>query len=315
MISLKNLTAAPACLQRMLLPSAVVWPGHHVLARQKNASGRCSQPPPIQNKYWDQVGSLSWCHIDVCLTPQDIWPRLVQRHNGTLPSWWCTDLTLNGGSDRQGHASPEWQDFTGASVTNSPLMVTSWPWTNEWSSHHPAETILWQTSMEAMPVSTKQWTWPECAFTGPAWKQTWPDYIKQCLTCIECSNLPVEMLKPCEVPPRPWVKIGVDFFQDHLGKKAPNSSRPLQQVPIHVFPVASATSFKDHHPLEGTLCSWRCTCCCHVWQWTVPSNGEEFRQFARDFDNRPPFNGEEFRQFAREFDFVHTTSSPYFPSI
>ena len=29
-------------------------------------------------------------------------------------------------------------------------------------------------------------------------------------------------------------------------------------------------------------------------------------------DNRPPFNGEEFRQFAHEFDFVHTTSSPYF---
>ena len=29
-------------------------------------------------------------------------------------------------------------------------------------------------------------------------------------------------------------------------------------------------------------------------------------------DNRPPFNGEEFRQFACEFDFVHTTSSPHF---
>ena len=29
-------------------------------------------------------------------------------------------------------------------------------------------------------------------------------------------------------------------------------------------------------------------------------------------DNGPPFNGEEFRQFARDFDFVHTTSSPHF---
>ena len=28
-------------------------------------------------------------------------------------------------------------------------------------------------------------------------------------------------------------------------------------------------------------------------------------------DNRPPFNGEEFRQFACDFDFVHTTSSPH----
>ena len=45
------------------------------------------------------------------------------------------------------------------------------------------------------------------------------DYIKQCLTCIESSNLPMEMLQPHKVPPGPWVKIGVDFFQDHLGKK------------------------------------------------------------------------------------------------
>ena len=29
-------------------------------------------------------------------------------------------------------------------------------------------------------------------------------------------------------------------------------------------------------------------------------------------DNRPPFNGDEFRQFSRDFDFVHTTSSPHF---
>ena len=29
-------------------------------------------------------------------------------------------------------------------------------------------------------------------------------------------------------------------------------------------------------------------------------------------NNRPPFNGEEFKQFAHDFDFVHTTSSPHF---
>ena len=67
--------------------------------------------------------------------------------------------------------SPERPDSTGVSMTNSPLTVTSSPRVNEWSFHHPAETISWQTSMEAMPVSTKQWTWPEHAFTGLAWKQ------------------------------------------------------------------------------------------------------------------------------------------------
>ena len=32
-------------------------------------------------------------------------------------------------------------------------------------------------------------------------------------------------------------------------------------------------------------------------------------------NNRPPFNGEEFRQFAHDFDFVHTTSSPHFHQL
>ena len=77
--------------------------------------------------------------------------------------------------------------------------------------------------------------------------------IKQCLTCIECSNLPVGMLKPHEVPPRPWVKIGVDFFQDHLGKK-----HLIVADYFSKFPYVSSgihTSFQDHHSLEGTLCS------------------------------------------------------------
>ena len=52
-----------------------------------------------------------------------------------------------------------------------------------------------------------------------------------------------------------------------FGKKAPNSGRLLQQVPICVS-SGIYTSFQDHHSLEGTLCSWRHTCCCHVWQWT-----------------------------------------------
>ena len=64
------------------------------------------------------------------------------------------------------------------------------------------------------------------------------DYIKRCLTCIKCSNLPVKMLHPHEVPPRPWVKIGVDFFQDHLGKKHLIVADYFSKFP-YMFPVAS----------------------------------------------------------------------------
>ena len=79
------------------------------------------------------------------------------------------------------------------------------------------------------------------------------DYIKWCLTCIECSNLPVETLKPHEVPPGPWVKIGVDFFQDHLGKKHLIIANYFSKFP-YMFPVASAHHFKTITHLRE-LCS------------------------------------------------------------
>ena len=45
------------------------------------------------------------------------------------------------------------------------------------------------------------------------------DYIKRCITCIDNSKMPVEMLHPHKVPTGPWIKIGMDFFQDDSGNK------------------------------------------------------------------------------------------------
>ena len=118
------------------------------------------------------------------------------------------------------------------------------------------------------------------------------DYIKQCLMCIECSNLPVKTLQPHEVPPGPWVKIGVDFFQDHLGKKHLIVADYFSKF-LYVFPVASAHHFK-------TITHLRKLFAAEGIPAIVMSN------------NRPPFNGEEFKQFAHDFDFIHTTSSPHF---
>ena len=118
------------------------------------------------------------------------------------------------------------------------------------------------------------------------------DYIKQCLMCIECSNLPVKTLQPHEVPPRPWVKMGVDFFQDYLGKKYLILADYFSKFP-YVFPVASAHHFKTITHLRELFAAEGIPA-------IVMSN------------SGPPFNGEEFRQFAHEFDFMHTISSPHF---
>ena len=100
------------------------------------------------------------------------------------------------------------------------------------------------------------------------------------------------MLKPHEVPPGPWVKIGVDFYQDHLGKKHLIVADYFSKFP-YVFPVVSAHHFKTITHLREFFAAEG-----------IPA--------VVMSDNRPPFNGEEFRQFAHDFDFVHTTSSPHF---
>ena len=118
------------------------------------------------------------------------------------------------------------------------------------------------------------------------------DYIKRCVTCINNSKMPVETLHPHEVPTRPWVKLGMDFFQDDSGNKFLIIADYFSKV-LFIFPVAST-----HH--------------------------QKMLRYLRDLflnegvpavvmtDNGPPFNGEEFKRFAREFDFTHQTSSPHF---
>ena len=121
------------------------------------------------------------------------------------------------------------------------------------------------------------------------------NYIKWCLTCIECSNLPVEMLQPHEVPPGPWVKIGVDFFQDCLGKKYLIVVDYFSKF-LYMFPVASTHHFKTITHLRELFAAEG-----------VPTIVMS--------DNGPPFNRDEFRQVSHDFDFVHTTSSPHFHQL
>ena len=87
-------------------------------------------------------------------------------------------------------------------------------------------------------------------------------------------------------------EIGVDFFQDHLVKKHLIVADYFSKFP-YMFPVASAHHFKTITHLRELFAAEG-----------VPS--------IIMSNNGPPFNGEEFKQFAHDFDFVHTTSSPHF---
>ena len=114
---------------------------------------------------------------------------------------------------------PEQPDSTGASEMSSPLMVTSSPRVKRVVIPPSCRDNIMADLHGSHASINKAMDLARTCVYWPSMEADITNYIKRCLTCIKSSNLPVEMLQPHEVPPRPWVKIGVDFFQDHLGKK------------------------------------------------------------------------------------------------
>ena len=201
-------------------------------------------------------------------------------------------ITLNGWPDRQGRVPQAvryyWSFWDKLSI-NRDLLTKG-----EWVVIPPSCRHSIMTNLHGNHASIKKAM--DLARTCIYWlgmEADITDYIKRCLMCIECSNLPMETLHPHEVPPEPWVKIGVDFFQDHLGKKHLIVANYFSKFP-YVFPVVSSHHFKTINHLRELFAAEG-----------VPSTVMS--------DNGPPFNGEEFRQFTHDFDFVHKTSSPHFP--
>ena len=118
------------------------------------------------------------------------------------------------------------------------------------------------------------------------------DYIKWCVTCIDNAKMPVEMLHPHKVPIRPWVKLGMDFFQDDSGNKFLIVADYFSKFPF-IFPFALTHHHKRPRYLRDLFSTEG------IPAVVMTNNG-------------PPFNGEEFMHFTREFDFKHQTSSPHF---
>ena len=105
------------------------------------------------------------------------------------------------------------------------------------------------------------------------------DYINWCVTCIDNAKMPVETLHPHEVPAGPWIKVGMDFFQDDSGQKFLIIADYFSKFPF-IFPVTST-----HHQM--TL---------RYLRYLFLTKGIPSVVMT---DNGPPFNGEEFKCFAR----------------
>ena len=243
MISLKNLTAAPARLQRMLLHLQqydlviTYWPGREMLLA--DALSHLPSRTNTEIKLDLRVDAiLIYAFSQRCLSLTKIaaemqWDPILSM---------VDRLTLNGWPDRQGcvpRAARLYWSFWEELSINSDLLTKDERVVIPLSCRDSMMADLHGSHAginKAMDLARMCVYWPSM-------EADVTDYIKQCLTCIKCSNLPVEMLHPHEVPPRPWVKIGVDFFQDHLGKKHLIVADYFSKFP-YMFPVASTHHFK-----------------------------------------------------------------------
>ena len=146
-------------------------------------------------------------------------------------------LTLHGWPNRQGHvpraARLYWSFWDELSIDGDLLTK------GEWVVIPPSCRDSIMVDLHGSHASIhKAMDLAKTCIYWPGMEADVTDYIKWCPKCIECSNLPVETLHSHKVPPGPWVKIGVDFFQDHLGKKHLIVADYFSKFP-YVFPVAS----------------------------------------------------------------------------
>ena len=178
--------------------------------------------PPIQNQHWNQVRPH---RVDVismfaftlrCLTKiraETQWRPHPLDGAQTHP--WTVGLTDKGHSPQSGQILLE------LSMMNSPLMATSSPRVNEWSFHHPAETISWQTSIGSHASINKAMDLARTCIYWPGMEADMTDYIKRC-PHMHWVQQPTQ-LRCCnhhEVPPRPLGKNRCWLLSIPFGEKS-----------------------------------------------------------------------------------------------
>ena len=291
MICLKNLISAPVRLQRMLLrlqqyDMVITYrPGKEMLLADapSHLPSRANNSAIKLDLRVDTISfaafSSSWLTKTAMETQKD--PILLTVHQ----------LTLNGWPRVWRHVprvARNYWDFRDELLIEGDLLMkgerivipTSCRDSILTNLHRSHEGANWSLSLAKMCV---YW---------PGMEADVMDYIRWCVTCINNVKIPVETLRPHEVPAGPWIKIGMDFSQDDSGQKFLIIADYFSKFPL-IFPVTST-----HH--QKTLRYLRDLFSTEGVPAVVMTN------------NGPPFNGEEFRCFVREFNFKHQMSSLHF---
>ena len=264
MISMKNLIAAPVRLQRVLLwlqqynMTIMYRPGKEMLLA--DALSHLPSWTDTQIKLDLRIDAIlisaftRSCLMKIAAETQ--WdPILSTVHRLTLNGWPARHTNMS-------RIARNYWDFRDELSIEDDLLMKG-----EWVITPPScrASIMDDLHKSHAGINKALALARTCVY-WPGMKADVTDYIKGCPMCIESSNLPIETLHPHKVPPGPWVKLGMDFFQDLQGQKYLIIADDFSKFP-YVFPVASS-----HHsrlqPSQRSLDSWRHTCHCDVWQWS-----------------------------------------------
>ena len=174
--------------------TAAVWHDHHVQTRQGNALSHLPSRTDTQiqlNLRVDEISMSAFTRSRLTKIAAEIqWdPILSTGHRLTLNGWpdRCTNIPRI--------ARNYWDFHDELSIEDDLLMK------GEWVVIPPScrDSIMDDLHKSHVGINKALALARTCVYC-PRMEADVTDYIKRCLTCIECSNLPVETLHPYQVP-------------------------------------------------------------------------------------------------------------------
>ena len=289
MIQKKNLTAAPARLQRMLLRlqhyrlDIKYRPGKEMLLVDA-----LSRLPSKHNRQQIQLDlridhhSFTTQRLEQVKMETANDPILAIVHHMTMDGWPETRRAVPRIARAYWDQRDELTTDDGLLLKGTRIIIPASQREKTLNQLHVGHQGM--TAMQQNARTTVYW---------PGIDADISDYVSRCHTCLAAKkSLNKETLVPHQVPQQPWEKIGADFFECN-NKKYLAIVDYFSKYP-HCIEVRNTDAVHTIHHLENVF----------------SIEGAPDTLFT---DNGPPFNSATFAAFAQKWNFNHTTSSPLYP--
>ena len=290
MISLKNLVAAPPRLQRMLLRLQQYDIAIKYKPGKEMTLADCLSRLPSKEDQHEIELDLRVDHLQLAAFSPSRISKLAQETEADPTLSTVMRLVINGFPEQRRHMPRITRQY--------------WDFRDELSTF---EGCLLKGERVVVPPSCRDGILADLHGHHAGVKKSkdlakttvyWPgmdadveDYVKRCPKCIKETSCHRETLRPHEVPPTAWYKLGADMFYLD-GQKYLLIADYFSKYPF-LFKINSENAKTITKCFDEVI-------------------AQEGKPAVLMTDNGPPFNSEAFAEFARSWDFKHITSSPHY---